>query len=104
MKFDRDVNNGEGKYALLNLRKLRANDSVAVREAVKTLARAGVVEFGREGEKDEFFVVKLRDVYAPGALLGYAARAANSDLEWSQEVRRLAARAGGHSPFCKKPD
>lgn len=86
MKLDRDISpNGTGKYALLNLRRNR-------------------VEWGRPGEEDEFFVIKLRDIHSKAALLAYAESAEISDPEYALAVRELASRAGIDSPFCKVPD
>jgi hypothetical protein len=86
MKLDRNVNaNGQGKYALINL-------------------RTNQVEWGCKGDKDEFFVIKLRDKNARIALLAYADSVACDDKEFASEIRELAARSGSGSPYCKKPD
>lgn len=86
MKLDRNINaTGIGKYALINLRK-------------------NTVEWGSVGSDDEFFVFKLKDVYAPAALEAYAAAAEPFDPEWAAEVRELASRAGINHPHCKTPD
>lgn len=86
MKLDRNINaNGMGKYALLNLRR-------------------NVVEWGREGAEDEFFVLKLKDVWSKPALLAYAEAAEAHDPEYAAEIRGLAARAGIDNHFCKTPD
>lgn len=114
MKMDRNENpDGCGKYAVINLRKLNelcAGQGVfdrwtpQIEQAVKTLEEAGALEWGRVGEPDEFFLVKLKDLFAPGALRGYAAMADGVDPEWAAEVRGLLTRAGIDSPFCKRPD
>ena len=88
MKLDRDTNpSGTGKYALINLRK-------------------DTVEWGRPGEQDEFFVIKLRDTHAHAALQAYAdsVRRAGDDPEYAEAVQALADRSGALSPFCKNPD
>ncbi len=115
MLLDRNENDdGLGKYALVNLRKLQAvagNPSTferwtpEVREALATLSKLGVLELGKPGEQDEFFVIKLKDVHAEYSLRGYAMAAKHGgDEEFSREVELLADRSGRKSPFCKKPD
>lgn len=111
MKLDRNQNpDGLGKYAILALRELadiRADDGSLpseIRDAIATLDNAGIIQWGRVGEEDEFFLVKLRDVNAPGALEGYAQKANTTDPEFAAEVRSMLSRAGSLSPFCKTPD
>jgi hypothetical protein len=114
MKMDRNQNtDGCGKYAVINVRKLNEvcgnagtfdRWTPAVEQALKTLEEVGCLEWGRVGEEDEFFLVKLKDLFAPGALSGYAALADCVDPEWATEVRALQRRAGADSPFCKRPD
>lgn len=78
MKLDRNINeNGKGKYALLNLRTEQ-------------------LEWGKVGERDEFFVIKLKDIGAPRALEGYAKAYDEFDPEWSAEIREMAKRSGAH--------
>jgi hypothetical protein len=71
-----------------------------IQEAIRTLNSAGLIEWGRVGAPDEFWVVRLADVNAPGALMGYARMADNTDPELASEVRSLLSRAGANSPFC----
>ena len=96
----------DGKYLLLNLESRR-------------------VIFGEPHEKDEFFVLMLRDRFTQGALRGYAAEV----RKYAEELRRadtyridsksgslpgldryadwvseLAERAGPDNPWCKTPD
>ena len=92
MRLDRNVNaNGMGKYAILNL-------------------RTNTIEWGRTGEADEFFVIKLRDCHAPAALNAYAADIEFVDPEFAEEVREMARRSGWPrengegSIHAKKPD
>lgn len=106
MKLDRNAN-GEGKYFLVNMRKLRAASQDAqhdMAQALDVLTSYGALERGDVGDANEFFVVKLKDYYAPGALLGYAARAWTDDKEYAEQVNELAARSGANHPNCKKPD
>lgn len=105
MKMDRNINNdGLGKYALANLRKLRENVTPEILNAFETLCKAGIIERGIVGEEDEFFAIKLKDINAPAGLAGYALEAEKTDQEWANEVRSLIPRAGVNSPFCKIPD
>lgn len=114
MKMDRNVNDdGIGKYLVVNLRKLNelaGNPSTferwtpAVQQALDTLQAVGVLEWGRTGEPDEFFLIKLKDVNAAPALSAYAESAWVRDSEWAEEVYELAARSGVNHPHCKAPD
>lgn len=114
MKLDRNINsNGRGKYALLKLRKLddftHPNDpfqevAKPVADAIKTLEESGILDWGIEGTESEFFVIRLKDKYAQGALHQYAIDAYPDDREYALEVEGMASRAGRDSPFCKKPD
>jgi hypothetical protein len=115
MKLDRNTNgNGSGKYALIRLRDINHQEEVG--NIVSRLEHFGCLDWGKLGEKDEFFVIKLRDKYAAAALVAYAEaaqrdamsdidpRKAADKLEWAAEIYALAARAGRLSPFCKTPD
>lgn len=105
MKMDRNINDdGCGKYALLNLRRMAKHDTPEVRAALDVLTKAGAIEWGVIGEEDEFFVIKLKDINAPGGLSGYANEADKTDREWAEDVRSMLPRAGTNSPFCKVPD
>ena len=110
MKLDRNIksNAGQGKYALVLLRKVRSlpKSSISakeVRAALMTLAEHGVLDWGDKAES-EFFVIRLKDQHAFPALKAYASDAEEEDFEYASEVRDLARRSGGFSPFCKKPD
>lgn len=113
MKLDRNIegNEGEGKYAILNLRKFHdyENDLAypskarALRSAIKALENAGVLEFGATDET-EFFVIKLKDKHARGALMAYAASAMKDDPEFAKEVLELSSRSGPKHPLCQAPD
>ena len=86
MKLDRNENvNGLGKYALINL-------------------RTNEVQWGRVGNDDEFFVIKLKDRNAQEALLAYAHSIEPKDPEFAKEVRALANRSGPNHPACRDPD
>lgn len=115
MKLDRNENDdGLGKYAVINLRKLSLCETGAtfgprwtpgIMAALKTLEDNGALEWGRTGERDEFFLIKLKDINAEAALLAYADHAHhNGDEEFAREVVDLSQRAGPNSPFCKRPD
>ena len=111
MKLDRDSNpNGLGKYAVIHLRRLVGETirmvPASVRDAVKTLDDAGLIDWGKPGADDEFFLIKLRDTHAHVALQSYAdsVRQAGNDPEFADAVQALADRAGVNSAFCKNPD
>lgn len=133
MKLDRNINgDGKGKYALIRLRPLYAEqadaDSESVRSptagdrarkvwaAIRTLERAGILDWGVVGQPDEFFVIKLRDKYAAAAIKAYADAAmddsaretlpdrAKDKAQWALQVQAMSERAGDLNPFCKEPD
>ena len=105
MKLDRHNGTGAcGKYALIKVRQLNGITDPEICNAVKVLDSAGLIEWGRVGDEDEFFVIKLKDINAGNALLGYAASAEDTDPELAADVNSLRTRAGHNSPFCKIPD
>lgn len=114
MKMDRNIaDDGLGKYAVINLRKLNETCGNAgtfqrwtpkVQEAIDTLESVGALEWGRTGEPDEFFLIKLKDINADYALIAYADQANYTDKEFAGEVYELAKRSGANSPYCKHPD
>ena len=75
-----------------------------VAAALRTLEEAGALEWGKTGEHDEFFPIKLKDENAAYALVAYASAAARKDPEFGAAVNELAQRAGQKSPYCKTPD
>ena len=114
MKLDRnETDDGLGKYAVINLRKLNETCghhstfhrwSPEVEKALKTLEEVGALEWGRVGDPDEFFLMKLKDKYAMNALMAYSSSAYKDDPEFADEVRHMALRSGPFHPLCKKPD
>lgn len=113
MKLDRHVlNSGKGKYALLKLRQLNEidwaapkDDDLEAHEAIETLERLGVLDWGFSETESEFFVIRLKDEYAKSALEAYA-RAAYDDgnTEWAGEIEQLCNRSGPNSLWRKRPD
>jgi enamine deaminase RidA (YjgF/YER057c/UK114 family) len=111
MKLDRNLNqNGRGKYGLILNRELvtlsqdaSAPVAAAIRNAIAILETHGILDWG-DTVDTEFFVVRLRDYYAPGALHGYAARAWADNREYAEEIAEMGARSGANHPNCKKPD
>jgi hypothetical protein len=66
--------------------------------------RGGRVVLNGDPE-DDFFVIKLKDRNAPGALEAYAASARDSgQMALATYVESLAARSGDAHPSCKSPD
>ena len=69
MKLDRNTNpTGKGKYAIIKMREIpgdpRTPEDLA--EAIKVNPQC--VDFGEEGTDSEFFVIRLKDLYAEHAL------------------------------------
>ena len=108
MKLDRNLNqSGKDKYALINLRKITSDPRTPQDLAAAILANPEAVEFGAVGSPDEFWLIKLKDLYAGAALDGYANAIAvdpAGDAEYEIDVRLLANRSGKLHPLCKRPD
>lgn len=106
MDLDRNINSdGKGKYALVNLRKIEGNPQTAEELAAAILKNPEAVEFGRVGEQDEFFVIKLKDEYAQAALSEYGHKAwADGDEVYARQIYEMSSRSGPNHPHCKKPD
>jgi hypothetical protein len=114
MRLDRNTNPDEhGKYALLKVRRL--NDfreqsafgplAPKIAEAIKILEAVGAVDWGAPNTESEFFVIRLKDKYAQGALNEYALAAyRDGETAFADDVRGLATRAGPDNQWCKKPD
>jgi hypothetical protein len=114
MKLDRNINgDGKGKYALVRLRDIEAESEA--HRLLQRLDELGHLDWGIVGQPDEFFVVKLRDRFAPGAIKGYAdavMKAAHEHdqgkerdlVQWALQVQSMGQRAGDLSPYCKEPD
>lgn len=65
------------------------------------------VEHGLPGTENEFFVIKLKDIHARAALLGYLGsilQKADFDEEYAHDIFELSKRAGINSKWCKEPD
>jgi hypothetical protein len=103
MRLDRTAGNGTGKYAVVRLRKVDAAANDEAHASLNRLAVGGFVEFGRPGDDEEFFVIKLKDRYAESALRAYAMAAFEDDPEYAEDIMGLARRAATH-PQRKKPD
>lgn len=114
MKLDRNIegNEGRGKYAILQLRRLETfMDDKAfgglppdIGGAIETLEQAGILEWGNIGTEHEFFLIKLKDMYSPAALKAYADKVGLYDSEFAKEVLEMLNRAGQRSKWCKVPD
>lgn len=106
MKLDRNAG-GQGKYSVINNRKLAAlsgPNAKAAAAAFALLRSVGVLHDGTDPEF-EYFVMMLKDRYSGAGLQGYAAAAVDAgDTVYGHEVSDLARRAGSNSPFCKRPD
>lgn len=108
MKLMRNVTpDGQCKYAAVRMDKLAELVSGQQHEALTALMvlnGLGLLENPRPGEREEFFLIKLKDRNAPVALRAYAARAQERDPEFAREVGELADRAGINNPWSKEPD
>lgn len=108
MKLDRNINpDGKGKYALINLRKIPTNPQTSQELAAAILLNPEAVEFGTVGTANEFWLIKLKDMYAQAALDGYASairQDPKGDVDYEIDVRVMAQRSGLNHPLCKRPD
>jgi hypothetical protein len=105
MDLDRNLNSdGKGKYAIINLRKIPTNPQTPQELAAAILANPECVEFGRVGDPDEFFLIKIKDIHAEVALEAYGTSASLIDEKYGDAVLQMATRAGTNSPYCKLPD
>jgi hypothetical protein len=96
MRLDRNTNpDGRGKYALV---KLRYVDS----ELREQLLEIDAVDFGAT-ENTEFFVIRLKDIFAAPALAAYALAAWEHDEDYARDVLALAKRAA-LCPHKQLPD
>lgn len=112
MKLDRNIDGtGRGKYGLIDNRKLTEvlatvspNLRTVIEEAVAGLEEYGILQWGETGTEHEFFVIKLKDRWAPDALFRYALSArADGFGDYARDVEELADRAAEH-PNRKIPD
>lgn len=108
MRLDRNRPFSHGnKYALLKNRVLEATrDSNGhfppkISEALMTLIEAGILDWGCTPQT-EFFVIRLKDKYAPMGLHGYAIAALQDDPEYSMDVKALAEKS--LTLVSKRPD
>ncbi len=103
-KLDRNTTpDKRGKYAVLKLRRQTKGFSPDLQVAAQKLRDAGLLDFGDDPEK-EFFVIRLRDIYAEPALAAYAQAAkADGETEYAKDISALAQRAREH-PHKHKPD
>lgn len=114
MKLDRNIDGtGRGKYGLVNHRKLKEvlsdpRNGPELRQkftdALRMLEAFDVLDWGLTGSEHEFFVIKLKDRWAPDALFRYALSArADGFGDYARDVEELADRAAEH-PNRKIPD
>lgn len=105
MQLDRNLNEGgKGKYALINLRKIKGDSRTGQAVAEAIFKNPESVEFGIVGAPDEFWPIKLKDKYAAAALPAYADAARADDPEYANQVEEMVKRSGPNSPYCKAPD
>ncbi len=88
MQLDRNVK-GQGKYLVINLRKLGGSVLTVEELAAAILTHPEAVEFNTQ----DYFVLKLNDHFTPDALWAYAQAAAVRDPEYADEIRQLAVTA-----------
>lgn len=108
MKLMRNTTpDGQCKYAAIRMDTLATLPADQQRDALTAmmlLNGMGVLENPRPGEREEFFLVKLKDRHSTQALDAYATSIQPHDPEFAADVSELADRSGQHSPWCKEPD
>jgi hypothetical protein len=106
MQLDR-YTRGQGKYALINNRKLDALEGANKHDAVSAISileKLGLLDAG-DSQDTEFFVIKLRDLYSRPALREYATAARDDgNLAYADEIDQMADRSGLAHPHYKRPD
>jgi len=101
MKLDRNITKPRrGKYALIKLRQSRLTPELCCGPS-EIMVETEAIDFGCDGE--DFFVIRLKDKYAPDALRAYARAASADDIEYAKEIDQLALNAENH-PNKKRPD
>ena len=115
MRLIRNITeDGTCKYGLIRLDKIREAGLMEELQRVlgeymheptgnKGVALNDFVKFGLPNT-EEFFVIKLKDINAYHTLVEYASRAMLQDIDYSEDIRELAERAGPFNPWCKVPD
>lgn len=97
---------GSCKYAAVRNDKVERLNEAAKAEARAALALLtclGVLENPKKGDPEEFFLIKLKDVFAPSALIAYAGAVGPVDHELACDVVELVGRSMKH-PNRKRPD
>jgi len=108
MKLVRNTQtNGTCKYALIRLDKMR-KDGVfrSIPDFIdKYPELENYVEFGRPHSKEEFFVIKFKDLASTQTLITYAEEAKRlGDEEFSNEIIELLSRTGENHEQAKIAD
>lgn len=105
MRLDRNINDdGKGKYALILMREIPGNPTTPEELAQAIVENPQCIDFGSRGSDSEYFLIRLKDKYAPAALNAYAEAAKDDDNEeWGFQVQGMAHRAEKH-PGKKTPD
>lgn len=99
--------NGTCKYALVRLDKMRKDGKFkSVPQFLEKFPGLdGYIEFGAPRSKEEFFVIKFKDLASTETLMTYAAEAKRlGDEEFSNEIIGLLHRTGEFHPNSKQAD
>ncbi len=99
--------NGTCKYALVRLDKMRKDGKFkSVPQFLEQFPGLdGYIEFGAPRSKEEFFVIKFKDLASTETLMTYAAEAKRlGDEEFSNEIIGLLHRTGEFHPNSKQAD
>lgn len=98
----------KGKYALIRLDKLRENKNGVVffifSIVLKVLKLEKYIEYSYPNSENEFFVLKLKDVYSSKPLRDYALAVTKTNKPLSDKVLELHYRSGSRSRYAKEPD
>lgn len=99
--------NGTCKYAVLRLDKMRKDSTFrSIPDFIdKYPELEKYVEFGEPHSREEFFVIKFKDLASTAALRAYAEEVKQiGDEELSIDILSLLERTGKNHPKCKMPD
>lgn len=116
MKLVRNTTiDGTCKYDIINRSKIKdlgEEEKNKVLEAIDVLKQSGIYTECLLNNKEEFFVIKLKDQFAKPALEAYAesvkqyaVSVGDADLsDYGADVSDLANRSGVNNVYCKIPD
>jgi hypothetical protein len=106
MRLDRNINEGgKCKYAVVKMRLLKAplQECLDVESGEDCWLVPKSAMIILPDDRNEFFVLMLKDQFAAAALEAYANAAVVTDTEYAADVQQLAHKSRRH-PDRRRPD